>query len=297
MKTFKIIGSTNPESLKNEKPHITVEAAYGSILVEGSVATMDHHVMKNDSSVCDQTIEIEKTKKVIQQCPDKEIIIGVSHLDLDAMICIIKIMNLIENDAGLSYYIGQLDTKGPHRLSEIVQADPNTESQETLKKQINSLWAWTTENKSSLMLPRDGSVIDVTEQIYRFADVYKKVVLGDPELIHKGEEFLKENETLEKDSFIFYHSNVLVRSSDKFVNHLYEHDNHIYDFVIGYNTERKSYTLSKENPEIPGNCAEIMKAIFGSEAGGHIGIAGSPRDQEYQFDRQLIYKIIAEINK
>jgi hypothetical protein len=47
--------------------------------------------------------------------------------------------------------------------------------------------------------------------------------------------------------------------------------------VIAFNTKSGSITLSFAEETDPRNACELMQAVFGPEAGGHKGIAGSPR--------------------
>lgn len=46
---------------------------------------------------------------------------------------------------------------------------------------------------------------------------------------------------------------------------------------MAFNTKSGSVTLSFAEKDDPRDACEIMQKVFGPEAGGHKGIAGSPR--------------------
>jgi hypothetical protein len=56
--------------------------------------------------------------------------------------------------------------------------------------------------------------------------------------------------------------------------------------VVGYNTQTKAITLSFESDEARAglSACDIMQELFGPLAGGHAGIAGTPRGEEYTID-------------
>jgi len=94
---------------------------------------------------------------------------------------------------------------------------------------------------------------------------------------------------------ISYHSPVLLRSSDKFVNHLYTHDDEAYPAIIGFNDQTGAITLSFESEKARGklSACTIMQNKFGPLAGGHAGIAGTPRGEVYTLNtaRELAMEV------
>ena len=124
-------------------------------------------------------------------------------------------------------------------------------------------------------------MLDVTDFFQNAEDVLFQI-LDEDETLHKaGREWSASKAGLERESFVdmfrFGEFSGLVRkSAGKFVNSLYAHDGWIYDAIIGHNEETGAITLSFERSGL-GNAREIMQSIFGPEAGGHAGIAGSPR--------------------
>jgi hypothetical protein len=75
---------------------------------------------------------------------------------------------------------------------------------------------------------------------------------------------------------------VILRQSTRFANHLYTTpDGQIAKAVVTWNPGTDlsggAITASLADP-VPGvSCGEILKSLFGPEAGGHAGIGGSPR--------------------
>ena len=70
-----------------------------------------------------------------------------------------------------------------------------------------------------------------------------------------------------------------------------------YDYVIVFNRKFGSITMSsKAGVKGEKNMATIMKAVFGEEAGGHKGIAGTPRGKIYTLeDASNLLDIVSRI--
>jgi hypothetical protein len=77
---------------------------------------------------------------------------------------------------------------------------------------------------------------------------------------------------------------VLLRKSGSFVNNLYMHDRKLYPAVVGYNTNTKAITISFESSIPDVSAVEIVQFLWGTDAGGHTNIAGSPRGKEMSLD-------------
>lgn len=85
-------------------------------------------------------------------------------------------------------------------------------------------------------------------------------------------------EELNRSSFRGLQYGVIRREAGCFVNHLYTAPNgEVGSAVVALNTATGAVTVSLADP-IPGvSCVEIVQALWGPLAGGHAGIAGSPR--------------------
>lgn len=97
-------------------------------------------------------------------------------------------------------------------------------------------------------------------------------------------------ESLERESCVQVYGaddkRVVLRQAPSFVNHLYEVSRvaGTAAAVVGFNTTTGAITVSLADP-VPGfSCREFVQSIWGPLAGGHDGIAGSPRGAAYTLD-------------
>lgn len=269
----KFFVSNSADSLAALNPAVTVEAEYGERCVEGSQITMAHHGPRsNNPPPCvGGTLDLYLDS-------DVESIVGLSHVDLDTLGGIMRFyapsMYKSAPD-GFWDVAGHVDLNGAHRLFDV---NPS-------RKVVDSLYAfWAYSSKNRVQVPRDGSAIDITESINEYIKIIADIFDGNEELMLEGVRFHSDSMQLAMDSFEVKTARYLVRKSSQFVNHLYRDLDYIYPAVIGYNTNTKAITLSFESPIEGVSAAEIMQSAFGPDAGGHAGIAGSPRGVRYGFD-------------
>jgi hypothetical protein len=335
---MKALISNNPEKLTNELSNYpytaTVEAEYGSTLVEGSLLTLAHHGERsNNPPPCvggniDDIIfsipgidpdsgyaDMAKPRILI---PRKEIVVGISHFDLDTLGGIRRVYG-IHNYSGdifedLFWHIaGEVDTRGVHKLhqikeylwtmtEELCHKAEFEEVWEDCMDKLHAWWAWSAENR--LFPPRDGSVENVTDFIKNANKVLDKILScrfglsaeGDGlELLKKGREWKAAQDRLNEESYIGIKNGVILRRSSQFANHLYITPfAHPAKAVIAFNEKTEAITLSFADPIEGFSAAEIMKEFFGDGAGGHAGIAGTPRDRDYSFaDAENFFKELA----
>ena len=170
---------------------------------------------------------------------------------------------------------------------------------------LNAFWAWSEANR--LFAPRlvksedreftpglmDGSdladpnLVDVTTFFTEAIRIISLILEGsklDPErvvFLQKGQDWVEAKEALEEESFqgTFGQDFVVLRASEQFTNHLYSHGNTVAKAVVAFRTDNRTVTLSLADPIDGVNCCNIAQALWGSEADGHAGIAGSPRGQ------------------
>ena len=260
----KVLISSNPENLRATAPQVTVEAEYGGVVVEGSVLTLAHHGERGHNPP-PSTRENDR----VEGCE----VVGVSHMDLDTLGGVLSVAGVKPDAPDFWRVVGFVDTRGPHRLAE---ANPSEETLEAL----NAFWAFSAENR--VFPPRDGSVLDITEQVKIFAETVNRILAGDAELIEAGREFSCREAELNRNSFRSLAGGVILRESSSFANHLYTTPSGVVArAVVNWNPGEDfpggAITMSLADP-VPGvSCREIMQGLFGSEAGGHDGIAGSER--------------------
>ena len=111
-----------------------------------------------------------------------------------------------------------------------------------------------------------------------------------------GRAWAAKNEALERETLVSEYGNgaVLLRSSDKFVNHLY---GPTAAAVVGYNTKVGSITVSfsDEDARKGLSACDILQEVYGPLAGGHAGIAGTPRGETYTpADAAALARVVAD---
>lgn len=296
-----IIIASNASALSSYQPTHTVEAEFGQAVVEGSVATLAHHGPRDD-----------------QPCPclgdnlpkvSGKQLIAVSHFDLDTLGGVMRCLGVkepLEGDLEDMFWTvaSMVDTMGVHKLPEIrnilwreATADVSIGTEEfniadhffcggwdDTIDQLNAFWAWSESNR--LFPHREGFVTNVTEFFSEAIRVVSCILEMDDmtehvRLIAAGKKWADAKETLAKESFITgIDEVVIIRSSDQFTNHLYTHGDWTAMAVVAFNEKFKSVTVSLADPVSGVNCCDLVQKLWGPEAGGHAGIAGSPRGQE-----------------
>jgi len=286
---MKIYISNSAEKMASMNLDATVEAEYGDRCVTGSILTLAHHGARgNRPCPCS-----------IPNLPDLGITtIGVSHIDLDTIGGILAIIGQKPDKENWvrSFWkaAAQIDLMGVHKLHQIDLGEI------MVLNSLNAWWAFSESSEGRVFAPRDGSVTEVDLSLH-FKTLYKLLIpapTGDrdtnqngefeyltwdsPErlaLIDAGKKWATSKEELEQSSYRGVYGDVLVRESDQFVNHLYFHRDQLYKVVVGFNTTRGAITVSTADPIEGFSCVEFVKSIWGHKAGGHSGIAGSPRGE------------------
>ena len=258
---MKVLIANKYVPLSNANPTHTVEAEYGEICVEGSVETLAHHGPRaGNPAPC-----------LRKNTPATGVrVIGVSHVDLDTMGGIMALQGIKPSFPGFWEAAAAVDVRGIHKLSEITQ-NPY------IVERLNAYWAFSEKNR--VFAPRDASVVDVTVQVGDHAEALRKICMGDDDLLKAGREWLGEKAKLAKSSFVQEESGVILRRSDRFTNSLYEHGGEVAKAIVSYNDMAGTITVSLADPVEGISCREVVQGLWGDEAGGHDGIAGSPRGQ------------------
>lgn len=243
---------------------VTVEAEYGESVVEGSILTLAHHgpragnpapCLANNGVAGEVEVEV----------------IGLSHLDLDALGGVMAVLGRKPEADSFWALAAHVDIHGPHKIQEAEASDQNV-------TRLYAFWAWSQQHR--LLSPKDGSVADVTSEVAEAMKIVGRILADDEELLAAGEQFRLTEESLNKRSFIQTEAGVTVRVADAFVNHLYSvPTSEVTKAVVAFNTITGGITISLADP-IPGVSArKIVQDLWGPDAGGHDGIAGSPRGQ------------------
>lgn len=290
---FKIYLSKNPEALKAMACHVTVEAEYGSVVVEGSELTLAHHQptgpysSRSQPAPCNNVAAIFDTKMVKRLHEavnrDGELRVGLSHLDLDSVGGVGLIVSAVaqfprdmlwaESTAEFWRVAEFVDLNGPHKL------DVAPGVTDDIKRSLWAYWAWA--RVRSEIKPAEGQeVVEVGDEIGEHMRALGRIFDGREvaeDMILAGMAMRAAEHANDVATFVDEKGGVILRASQgPFVNHLYRQALG----VVTFNAKTKTVTMSLAD-KIPGvSCRELVQKIWGPEAGGHDGIAGSPRDRE-----------------
>lgn len=255
------------EALAAHARTATVEAEYGDVTVQGSIATLAHHG-KNAGNRCPCNYENTDFATLAIEA------IGISHVDLDTLGGVAAILGHKYEAPSFWALAEKVDLQGAHKLGTFGASPADLE-------RLYAYWAWNESHK--VFPPRDGSALDVTAQVSLAIGIIKAILAGNGELREAGREFRDAEAALNASSLISEHESgarrVFLRSAEAFTNHLYvSPEGIVADAVVGYNAKFKSVTISFSDGQ--GDACAFVQSLWGPLAGGHKGIAGSPRGQE-----------------
>lgn len=264
----------------------TVEAEYGNDVVEGSALTLAHHAPKwaHNPSPCTRASRLEFLDAI-----------GLSHFDLDSVGGTLALLGTKPGPDSFWRLAGLVDVKGAHKLAECQKAAEATDQD---VQALNAYWAWARSEKGRVFLPRDGSM-DVTQHIEAHRLTLQYLLVMEPHspavreyvdgLFAAGDAFEKGQAKLNVESFVQMHRGVITRVGPDFANHLYATpEGEAGEAVVHFDTKKGCITVSfAEAPTLDEGARGIVQLLWGKEAGGHLGIAGSPRDRRMSLDDLL----------
>jgi hypothetical protein len=257
--------ASNPTQLAaalDGKASATVEAEYGDGCVSGSVLTMAHHGPRaGQPAPCSYPNSSGEGVEVA----------GLSHFDLDTLGGCMALLGNKPEVAGFWELAEFIDLNGAHKLFQSGASEENI-------RRLNAFWAW---SRNYRVFPnRDGSPSDVTDKVAEGVRIVERVLADDAELLAAGDVYAKAEGELNRSTFVEAKDGVLVRTSSQFVNHLYaDPDGKANEAVVSYNTTTGAITVSFADAPKGKSAREIVQSLWGELAGGHAGIAGSPRDK------------------
>ena len=275
MKNIKII--LVPKFLSKEEleaqgitPTATVEAEYGNSVIEGEKVTLAHHVKQyeNNPAPCN-------TPNVPVLEDGSTIVI--SHIDLDTLGGIAALLGRKKEDPEFWQAAEFLDLNGVHHLHEVP---------EDVQDKYLAYSAWGENHRGA----RITEITDVTESVNERLDLIDRVVDRDPELIAQGRDWNERVQKAIEECLVYENDNVRVFNSKSgvFCNAAYFSPNKekIIPATVSLNGKFKSVTMAladggKEFQDLGMETSrELVQQLWGMEAGGHPGIAGSPRGRE-----------------
>ena len=256
---MRVFLSSNPDNLAAENPDVTVEAEFGARVVEGRFLTMAHHGPRSGQP-CPCSYEnigmVESTT------------IGISHVDLDTVGGVMAVMGTKPDADEFWNLAAFVDVNGEHKMAEFGA------SAETVRA-IRAYWAFKESNQ--VRSPEDGAVEDVTAKVDVHAFVLTEILAGCPLRLTFGDVWHGKREILKRESLVTYSGGVIMRKAPGFVNHLYDIDGVQQIAIVAVNTTFQSVTVSFSREGF--DACKLVQKLWGDKAGGHKGIAGSPRDQ------------------
>ena len=284
-----IVGSADPYVLdaalsRHHGPTATVEAEYGDAVVSGSWVTLAHHGSRSHN-LCPC---LEENRR-----PPPDLLIGVSHFDLDTLGGTMALLGIKPSAPDFWRVAARIDTEGPHKLP-LMGATRDTVDC------LHAFWAWSEDNRVSL--PRasaqgPATLVNLTDLFLKASSFITELLAGHrADAVSAGRAWAAKNEALERETLVSEYGNgaVLLRSSDKFVNHLY---GPTAAAVVGYNTKVGSITVSfsDEDARKGLSACDILQEVYGPLAGGHAGIAGTPRGETYTpADAAALARVVAD---
>lgn len=303
LESFTFWIANNTGALREKELDATVEAEFGDEVVEGRCATLAHHGPRSENE-CPCVAEVDALPIGAY--------VGISHVDADTIGGILRLAGYKPQVGSAEDLFWQLvakvDVQGPHKLRSIMDEmydgidGPSRKDLGEVMRPYYALYAWLAAHRYPPV--RHADAVDCTGFVRSACCAVMDILGGDPELLKAGDDFLLEQEKLDRESFwghIEMESfSVLLRISPSFVNHLY--NTFLYDpadLVFAHNAKTGAITLSKANEFFPLNCAGIMKQLFGAGAGGRSGIAGSPRGVRYsEIDyKEYAHKLILMLDE
>ena len=260
-------------------PALTVEAEYGSVVAEGSRYTAAHHQPSGPFAgrhIVEGGRPSPCNDPAIPLLGEQEVIL-LSHFDLDsvggALRAFPEFVDLFgEENADFWEMAEWVDVRGAHKLP-----DAPLHGQVLY---LQAFWAW---SKANLPFYSRTEVTDVTSNIIAAGEALRRILSGDRDLLTAGAVFAAKEADLNEDTFVLSEDSIILRVSHDpraFCNHLYRTPSGVLSRgVVVLNTHTGTITVSIPDAVAGLSCATIVKGLWGPEAGGHPGIAGSPRGQ------------------
>lgn len=260
-------------------PTATVETEYGEKVIKGEQVTLAHHTKEyeHNPAPCN-------TPDVPVLADDSTIVI--SHLDLDTLGGIAALIGRKKEDHEFWRAAEFIDLNGPHNLFQV--------GEETRKKYI-AYKAYQANHRN----PRFTEITDVTDIVLEHLEIIDRVIDGDKTLIQEGIKWDEETKKKIEECLVFENDNVRVFNSPDGVfcsaSYYSEKQRKVIPSTVTRNGKFKSVTVAMADGGKKVSAKELVQELWGNEAGGHPGIAGSPRGQEMtEKDMQQLANIVNE---
>lgn len=264
----------------------TVEAEYGDTCIPGSEsmdgwATLAHHGSRSGNKApCVWTSGDEKFSQKIPHA------VLLSHLDPDSLGGIGRVLGFYNTEEQPFWEaVALIDVKGPHHIGEV----PEQEA-----ARLRAFWAYNEQHRSN---PARDQVSDVTDLVLDYFYVLDKIVHDDTDMINAGLKWEKHVTEAVEAAKVYESEKVRAFKGALFTASSYlGTDGIIREATVSLNTKFNAITLAFEDGGEKYNAAGIMKDLFGPDAGGRAGIAGTPRGVNYgDDDLKRVIEVVEEL--
>lgn len=267
-----IIIATSKEMLRKQYS-ATVEAEYGDVCVEGIKATLAHHGSRsNNPAPCCWDKKLPKLKE------NDEILI--SHIDLDTIGGCLALMGCKPECSEFWSAAAYVDVNGPHKIYEL------NKSQQDM---LNAYYAW---NAIQPRVPRYTEITDVTDVILAHREIIEKIIRMDPKLVSLGRKWRQEITDVVESKLTYDSRAVRAFETDGvFCSSSYYSPRfkELVPATVSLNTVNKAITIAFADGGKKHSACRIAQQLWGAEAGGRDGIAGSPRGWNVN-DNELLFE-------
>lgn len=269
---MKILLAPTYEIAKGITADATVEAEYGDACVEGRIATLAHHGPRSGNPAPCNTENVPVL--------DDGSVVLVSHIDLDTLGGVLALMGKKPDDTGFWAGAEKIDVAGPHHIHELP---------EPVQDKLNAYYAWSEKQGRK----RYTELADVTNEVMAASKAVD--IICDhknpehDEYIKTGREWVAKTTQAVEKCLVHEtgHARGFVTDGSTFCLGSYysPNDNRIHPATVQYNGKTKAVSIAFADWNRHGLKAnEIVQSLWGPEAGGREGIAGSPRGQEMTLD-------------
>lgn len=253
---------------KNGIPEATVEAEYGDYCIEGSIYTLAHHGERaNNPAPCNNT-DVK---------PLESGTILISHIDLDSLGGIMRLMDCYMSDRDFWESAEFIDVNGSHHKKEIPAAHIEI---------MDAYDAWYSEYSLGKLEVATDVTDFIKSNIALMGILFDEYDIERSFLIRKGKEYA-ENTQKEIEECLVYESDyvrIFVTTGPSCCAAYYSPKK---DKIIPATIQlgsKNNITLGFADGGKICSAREIVQSLWGKDAGGRDGIAGSPRGKEMSMD-------------
>ena len=267
LEKFNVILAPTREMAELIDANATVEAEYGDYCVEGKEITLAHHGSRSSNPApCNSDVQPLEGGTIL-----------VSHLDLDAIGGVLAVTGDKIENSEFWEAAEFIDVNGVHHIHELPQ---------DIQDKLNAVYAW----NDTQPRVRYTEITDVTENVQKNMEMLEKVLdERHPEhenMINAGKEWEEATTSAVEARLMDETEYVRVFSTNgPFCSASYYSPNleAVVPCTVSFNEKFNSITVAFADGgrESGGSLSarEIVQKLWGPEASGRDGIAGSPRGQ------------------